>query len=174
MRSLPDSLDHSCGVFVESAPFRSATSDVKAKASASLHGEVTKQTTWLRMKMNDQLRAAVIRLGPRVTVGLPFSEAIPATGAASSTPSTPPASRSSRTVLFPSAARHPRRQDDRSGIPPACAASVSSWHRAGISVRRRSASRQRRSFRPSARRRRCRGSPVFVGQQFDRLLVTSA
>ena len=36
------------------------------------------------MKMNDQLRAAAIRLGPRVTVGLPFSEAIPATGAASS------------------------------------------------------------------------------------------
>jgi hypothetical protein len=72
-------------VFVESAPFRSATSDVKAKASASLHGEVTKQTTWLRIKMNDQLRAAAaIRLGPRVTVGLPFSEAIPATGAASS------------------------------------------------------------------------------------------
>jgi hypothetical protein len=71
-------------VFVESAPFRSATSDVKAKASVSLHGEVTKQTTWLRMKMNDQLRAAAIRLGPRVTVGLPFSEAIPATGAASS------------------------------------------------------------------------------------------
>ena len=27
------------------------------------------------MKMNDQLRAAAIRLGPRVTVGLPFSEA---------------------------------------------------------------------------------------------------
>jgi hypothetical protein len=71
-------------VFVESAPFRSATSDVKAKASASLHGEVTKQTTWLKMKMNDQVRAAAIRLGPRVTVGLPFSEAIPATGAASS------------------------------------------------------------------------------------------
>jgi hypothetical protein len=48
--------------------------------------------------------------------------------------STPPASRSSRTVLFPSAARHPRRQDDRSRTPLACAASVSSWHRAGISV----------------------------------------
>jgi len=62
-------------VFVERAPFRSATSDVKAKASASLHGEVTKQTTWLKMKMNDQVRAAAIRLGPRVTVGLPFSEA---------------------------------------------------------------------------------------------------
>jgi hypothetical protein len=71
-------------VFVESAPFRSATSDVKDKASASLHGEVTKQTTWLKMKMNDQLSAAAIRLRPRVTVALPLSEAIPATGAASS------------------------------------------------------------------------------------------
>jgi hypothetical protein len=40
--------------------------------------------TWLRMKMNDQHTAAAIRLGPRATVGLPFSEAIPATGAASS------------------------------------------------------------------------------------------
>ena len=50
------------------------------------------------------------------------------------TPLTPPASRSSRTVLFPSAARHPRRRDDRSRIPLACAASVSSWHLAGISV----------------------------------------
>jgi hypothetical protein len=71
-------------VFVESAPFHAATSDVKAKSSASPRGGLTKQTTWLKIKMNDQLRAAAIRLGPRVTVGLPFSEAIPATGAASS------------------------------------------------------------------------------------------
>ena len=45
--------------------------------------------------------------------------------------------------------------------------SASFWRMSGLRC-------QKRSFRPSACRRSCRRSPVFVGQQLDGLLVTSA